>query len=189
MGNRHKIAQYLTQAQEAGIKILPPDIENSKADFSLENGKILVGLKAIRGLRSDLLRQILEIKRPIKSMTDFLWKIDNNLLSADAVGNLIKAGTFDRLAPNRNELLKINKDLVESVKMAGSNLSLFETLEPKVEEEKCQLQLKNQRWKLKRWALVLALIRLLRFKNMLESLMQNDYKFLRVMSKELQLES
>lgn len=136
MGNRHKIAQYLTQAQEAGIKILPPDIENSKADFSLENGKVLVGLKAIRGLRSDLLKQILEIKRPIKSMTDFLWKIDNNLLSADAVGNLIKAGTFDRLAPNRNELLKINKDLVESVKMAGSNLSLFETLEPKVEEEK-----------------------------------------------------
>lgn len=136
MGNRHKIAQYLMQAQEAGIKILPPDIENSKADFSLENGKILVGLKAIRGLRSDLLKQILEIKRPIKSMTDFLWKVDNNLLSADAVGNLIKAGTFDRLAPNRNELLKINKDLVESVKMAGSNLSLFETLEPKVEEEK-----------------------------------------------------
>lgn len=136
IGNRNKIAQYLMQAQEAGIKTLPPDIENSKADFSLENGKILVGLKAVRGLRSDLLKQILEIKRPIKSMTDFLWKIDNNLLSADAIANLIKAGAFDRLAPNRNELLKIDKDLVESVKMAGSNLSLFETLEPKIEEEK-----------------------------------------------------
>lgn len=136
IGNRNKIAQYLMQAQGAGIKTLPPDIENSKADFSLENGKILVGLKAVRGLRSDLLKQILEIKRPIKSMTDFLWKIDNNLLSADAIANLIKAGAFDRLAPNRNELLKINKDLVESVKMAGSNLSLFETLEPKIEEEK-----------------------------------------------------
>lgn len=136
IGNRNKIAQYLMQAQEAGIKTLPPDIENSQADFSLENGKILVGLKAIRGLRSDLLKQILEIKRPIKSMTDFLWKIDNNLLSADGIANLIKAGAFDRLAPNRNELLKINKDLVESVKMAGSNLSLFETLEPKIEEEK-----------------------------------------------------
>lgn len=136
IGNRNKIAQYLMQAQESGIKTLPPDIENSKADFSLENGKILVGLKAVRGLRSDLLKQILEIKRPIKSMTDFLWKIDNNLLSADAIANLIKAGAFDRLAPNRNELLKINKDLVESVKMAGSNLSLFETLEPKIEEEK-----------------------------------------------------
>lgn len=136
IGNRNKIAQYLMQAQKAGIKTLPPDIENSKADFSLENGKILVGLKAVRGLRSDLLKQILEIKRPIKSMTDFLWKIDNNLLSADAIANLIKAGAFDRLAPNRNELLKINKDLVESVKMAGSNLSLFETLEPKIEEEK-----------------------------------------------------
>lgn len=136
IGNRNKIAQYLMQAQETGIKTLPPDIENSKADFSLENGKILVGLKAVRGLRSDLLKQILEIKRPIKSMTDFLWKIDNNLLSADAIANLIKAGAFDRLAPNRNELLKINKDLVESVKMAGSNLSLFETLEPKIEEEK-----------------------------------------------------
>ena len=136
IGNRNKIAQYLMQAQEAGIKTLSPDIENSKADFSLENGKILVGLKAVRGLRSDLLKQILEIKRPIKSMTDFLWKIDNNSLSADAIANLIKAGAFDRLAPNRNELLKINKDLVESVKMAGSNLSLFETLEPKIEEEK-----------------------------------------------------
>ncbi len=136
LGNRNKIAQYLMQAQEAGIKILAPDIEKSKADFSIEDGKILVGLRAIRGLRSDLLKQILEIKRPIKSMTDFLWKIDNNLLSADSIANLIKAGAFDRLSPNRNELLNINKDLVESVKMAGSNLSLFETLEPKVEEEK-----------------------------------------------------
>lgn len=136
IGNRNKIADYLMQAQEAGIKTLPPDIEKSKADFSIENGKILVGLKAIRGLRSDLLKQILEIKRPIKSMTDFLWKIDNKLLSSDAIANLIKTGAFDRLDSNRNALLKINKDLVESVKMAGSNLSLFETLEPKAEEEK-----------------------------------------------------
>src|SRR5699024_12502972 len=64
------------------------------------------------------------------------WKVDNNLLSAGSAENLIKAGTVDRLAPNSNELLRINKDLVESVQMAGSNLSLFETLEPKVEEEK-----------------------------------------------------
>src|SRR5699024_12740555 len=54
MGNRHKIAQYLTQAQEAGIKILPPDIENSKADFSLENGKVLVGLKRSEEHTSEL---------------------------------------------------------------------------------------------------------------------------------------
>ena len=50
-------------------------------------------------------------------MTDFLWKIDNNLLSADAIANLIKAGAFDRLAPNRNELLKINKDGLSKIKV------------------------------------------------------------------------
>ena len=175
------------QAQEAGIKTLPPDIENSKADFSLENGKILVGLKAVRGLRSDLLKQILEIKRPIKSMTDFLWKIDNNLLSADAIANLIKAGAFDRLAPNRNELLKINKDLVESVKMAGSNLSLFETLEPKIEEEKMPTAAEKSAMEVEAMGFSTGINPIIAVQNMLESITQKDCRLLKTMNRGLQL--
>lgn len=125
-GNKAQI--YIMNAQEANIKILPPDINASQIDFTLKNQQILVGLKAIKGLRADFVRSIVNLPKPIKSLSDFLRKIDPKFLQLDAIKALIKAGCFDQLEENRNLLLANAPDLIENVQLTGQNLSLSEIL-------------------------------------------------------------
>ena len=131
LGNRNKVNSFLTQVQSLGIKVKGPDINEASKEFTLKNNQIIVGFRAIRGLRNDLIDEILQLKKPVKSLSDFLLKIDPKFLSQDAIDNLIKVGVFDSLEANRNNLLAISSDLVDTVKMSGNNTSLFETLEPK----------------------------------------------------------
>ncbi|MCZ0847892.1 DNA polymerase III subunit alpha, partial [Brevibacillus laterosporus] len=100
-----KAQDYIMQAQEANIKILPPDINHSSLEYALKNKQILVGLKAIKGLRVDFAREIADNTKPYKSLNDFLRRIDPKFLQADAIKALIMAGAFDGLEKNRNELL------------------------------------------------------------------------------------
>ena len=130
LGNRNKINDYLTFAQEAGIKVLSPLINESSADFTLKDNKILVGLRAVKGLRNDFVGEITSKKRKYKSLRDFLLDIDSKYLNVDSIMNLIKAGAFDHLGQNRQELIKNAPDLIATVKMSGHNPTLFETLEP-----------------------------------------------------------
>lgn len=131
IGDKNKVYSFFMEAQDAGIKILPPDINKSEKDFSLLNGQILVGFRAIKGLRRDFVDQISNIERPVKSLADFLIKVDSKYLNQSAIDSLIKAGVFDNINENRNSLLATSKDLIDTVKMAGNNETLFETLEPK----------------------------------------------------------
>ncbi|GAA3629668.1 DNA polymerase III subunit alpha [Lactobacillus hamsteri] len=126
--SRLKAQSYIMQAQEAGIRILNPDINHSKLDFSLENGKILVGLKAIKGIRVDFLQEIVSLKKPFKSLDDFLRKIDAKYLQLEPIQTLIMAGCFDQINDNRNELLANCKDIIENIQLTGQNLSLSESL-------------------------------------------------------------
>ena len=128
--DRIKCADYLNQAEQANITIQVPDINQSHKSYQYLNGKILVGLNAIKGIRRDFIAQI-EENAPYQSLTDFLRRLDLKFLSLDAVQNLFKAGCFDKLATNRLSLLKSRPQLIESVKMASGNLALFHALEPK----------------------------------------------------------
>lgn len=123
-----KAQNYILEAQNEGIKILPPDINKSGIDFKLEDGKILVGLRAIKGLRNDFIKEIVSLKKPITSLSDFLRKISLKFLQVDSIKTLIMAGCFDQIEKNRNELLLNCKDLVENVQLTGQNLSLSESL-------------------------------------------------------------
>ncbi|MBD5431017.1 MAG: DNA polymerase III subunit alpha [Lactobacillus sp.] len=123
-----KVESYIMQAQEAGIQILTPDINHSSVDFTLDKGRILVGLKAIKGLRTDFVKIIPTLDRPFKSLDDFLRRIDPKYLQLDPINNLIKAGCFDTLNENRNELLANSKDLIENIQLTGQNLSLSQSL-------------------------------------------------------------
>lgn len=116
------------ELQKNGIPILPPDINHSELDFKLYQGKILVGLKAIKGLRNDFIKQIVNLKRPFKSLDDFLRKIDSKYLQEEAIKALIMAGCFDSIDKNRNKLLANCKELIENVQLTGQNLSLAKGL-------------------------------------------------------------
>lgn len=126
--NKVKAQSYIMNAQEAGVKILPPSINQSKRDFTLRQGRILVGLKAIKGLRADFVTEIVSLKKPFKSLTDFLRRIEPKFLQEDAIKSLIMAGCFDQLEPNRRQLLANLTDLIENIQLTGNNLSLSESL-------------------------------------------------------------
>ncbi|MDF7638862.1 DNA polymerase III subunit alpha [Lactobacillus sp. ESL0791] len=126
--NKVKAQGYIMRAQAANVRILAPDINKSAYDFTVNNKKILVGLRAIKGLRNDFLHEIVALKKPIKSLLDFLRKINPKYLQTDAIKLLIMAGCFDQIDNNRNKLLLNCQDLVENVKLTGQNISLSESL-------------------------------------------------------------
>lgn len=128
IGNRTKMQNYVIEAQNAEIRILPPEINHADVSFTLVNGQIITGLRAIKGLRIDMINEIVNKKRPFKSFTDFLRQLDPKFLQTDAIKSLIMAGCFDQMEPNRNMLLSSCEDIIENVKLTGQNLSLSESL-------------------------------------------------------------
>lgn len=123
-----KAQGYIMQAQEVGVRILPPDINHSQLNYTLRDGKILVGLKAIKGLRIDFAKEIAANTKPYKSFNDFLRKIDVKFLQVDSIEALIMAGAFDEIEDNRNELLINCKDIIANVQLTGQNMSLSKIL-------------------------------------------------------------
>ena len=123
-----KAQDYIMHAQEANIKILPPDINYSSLEYTLKDKKILVGLKAIKGLRVDFAKEIADNTTPYKSLNDFLRRIDPKFLQVDAIKALIMAGAFDQLEKNRNELLINCDEIIANVQLTGQNISLSEIL-------------------------------------------------------------
>ncbi|BDR60451.1 DNA polymerase III subunit alpha [Lactobacillus xylocopicola] len=129
-GNRLKINDYIMRAQGTGVKILPPDINRSSLDYQVGNGHILVSLRAIKGVRLDFLDQIVKVRKQkaFSSFSDFLRRVDPKFIQPKVIQAMIKAGCFDRIANNRNELLENSQEIIENVELTGQNLTLSKSL-------------------------------------------------------------
>ncbi len=104
INNSEKISKYLSLAHEMGIKILPPDINKSEAEFTVENNAIRIGLQAIKNVGLEAVQEIIR-KRPYMSFQEFCQKVDTHKINKKTMEYLIKAGAFDSLEPNRAKLL------------------------------------------------------------------------------------
>ena len=129
-GNHLKINDYIMRAQNAGVKILAPDINRSAIDYRLVDGQILVGLRDIKGLRNDFLKEIIQKRhdRPYQDFEDFLRRVDQKYLKIKMIQPMIKAGCFDEFNANRNELLQNSPEIIENIELTGNNLTLSESL-------------------------------------------------------------
>lgn len=98
--NYGKIAKAIGDMQHRGIKIALPDINTARFGFSPDkaNNQIIFGLKGINSVGDDIVSQIIA-SRPYASLADFCSK--NAALGPKIVINLIKAGCFDSLQPDR----------------------------------------------------------------------------------------
>ena len=107
LGNADKIAEYIAEANRAGIRVLPPDINRSMLDFHVSDKDITFGLLALKNVgRQFVDRLILErIDRPFSSFSDFLDRMSDGDLNRRMVESLIKAGAFDSLGVYRSRLL------------------------------------------------------------------------------------
>lgn len=100
-----KLHMYVREANELGIQILPPSINNSNAYFIVENKDIRIGLMAIKGIGYETVREIVTARkeRPFRDLFDFCLRTRN--IKRNVLETLILAGTFDDTYDNRATLL------------------------------------------------------------------------------------
>jgi DNA polymerase-3 subunit alpha len=106
--NSDKVAQYVTDARHLGIDVLPPDINESRSDFTPVGEVIRFGLYGIKNVGDAAVDHILRERErggAFKDLYDFCRRIDTTLVNRRALEHLIKSGAFDRLG-DRSDLLR-----------------------------------------------------------------------------------
>jgi DNA polymerase III subunit alpha len=111
LGNTDRLAALKQEAERAGTRILPPDINCSLADFSVErceDGKLAIryALAAIKKVGLVAMQAVVEARgdKPFADLTDFAARVDPRQLNRMQIEHLVKAGAFDRMEPNRARL-------------------------------------------------------------------------------------
>lgn len=110
-----KIAQAVAECKRLNLRVLPPDINKSESDFTIENKvNIRFGLTAIKNVGHAAIKSILDarFKRIFKSFEDFCFRVDLGPVNKKTVESLIKAGAMD-LFGNRASLLIIYPQILE----------------------------------------------------------------------------
>jgi len=93
--DQDKIALYLSDCRRMGIKMLPPDINKSKREFTLDKGAIRFGLGAVKNLGDAALDKIIS-NQPYKDIYDLVYKTHLNKAALETLarsGCLLPFGT------------------------------------------------------------------------------------------------
>ena len=131
--NIDEIKNYISYAKEEGIKVLPPDINESVGYFSVKNNSIRYGLAAIKGIGIAAIESITterEKNGRYLSFENFVSRCESKVLNKRLVENLIYAGAFDSFGKNRAQLIAIYDELIDRVMIIAKQresdqLSLF----------------------------------------------------------------
>ena len=109
LDNTPKVTEYIAECRELGIRLLPPDINASDADFTVENGDLRFGLVAIKGVGRGFIQALMrerEIGGPFTAFDEFCRRMNGHDLNRRAVESLIRAGCFDRMGYKRKALMQ-----------------------------------------------------------------------------------
>jgi DNA polymerase-3 subunit alpha len=107
LGNTDKLAGFKGECVRLGIPVLPPDINRSDVRFSVDEGKVRYALAAVRNVGEGAMAAVVaerEKRGPFKSLADFAGRLDGNAVNKRLIENLVKAGAFDSIEPNRNKV-------------------------------------------------------------------------------------
>ena len=96
-----KVYKYSTELQSMGLKLLPPDINESDDGFTPMEEAVRFGLNAIKGIGSSSVHSIMEARKSgqFTSIFDFATRVDQGSVNRRALESLITAGAFDSLIP------------------------------------------------------------------------------------------
>ncbi len=108
LGNTDRLAALREEATRSGIQILPPDINRSGADFTVErtgDGSLAIryALAAVKKVGFAAMQALTEARgdTPFADLADFAARVDPRQLNRMQLENLVRAGAFDALEPNR----------------------------------------------------------------------------------------
>ena len=109
LGNADKIYSLIVEAKAKGIEILPPSIEKSLRQFTVEKGAIRMGLSAIKNVPALFLTQLLSLRKQypqaFQNLFDMAVCLSGTHFKRKALEPLIYAGALDGFGKNRSILL------------------------------------------------------------------------------------
>ncbi len=114
-----KLVEYLDEAKKLGIGVLPPDVNESRVDFTVVGDDIRFGLAAIKGAGDGAVRGIIEAREQggrFEDLFDFVKRMDLRSINRKVFEALIKCGALDGLPGNRAQQLDA---LETALEMAG----------------------------------------------------------------------
>jgi len=106
MGDTDKTYKNIADCRERGIRILPPDVNESRESFTVAGDTIRFGLGAVRGVGGKAIEVILAVReQPFSSFSDFCRRVRGLVINKRVVESLIQCGAFDSLGVTRSRLL------------------------------------------------------------------------------------
>ncbi len=108
MEKTDKIVQYMEESRAMGLRVEPPDVNVSGAQFTVVGDAIHFGLAAIKNVGGSAIESIVASRReagPFTSLEDFSGRVDLRLVNRRVIDSLVKAGAFDSLKQSRAGLL------------------------------------------------------------------------------------
>ena len=145
--NPGKVSEYILTCRSMGIKILPPDINEGEAGFSVSGGSIRYALTAIKGVGRPVIDQVTaerEARGPFLSIQDFVTRMANSEVNKRTVENFIKSGTFDGLGGTRKQFMSVFVQMMDAQQHNKKNnlagqMSLFDLVD---EEDKGEFEIR-----------------------------------------------
>lgn len=113
-----KISEYIAEAKEMGIRVLPPDVNSSEDGFSVSGEDIRFGLAAIKNVGRAFMRQLVEERQAngsYVSLMDFCERLYDKELNRRALESMIQAGAFDSMGFHRSQMLAVYERVVDAV--------------------------------------------------------------------------
>lgn len=117
-----KVAEYIGECRELGIRLLPPDVNASDADFTVAGRDIRFGLVAIKNIGEKFIRLLMaerEENGPFTGFEEFCRRMAGKELNRRAVESLVRSGAFDSLGGTRKSLMQGMDKVLESVAAEG----------------------------------------------------------------------
>jgi DNA polymerase-3 subunit alpha len=116
MDNTDKVVKFINECRELGIKILPPDVNESRSAFCVVKKNIRFGLAAVKNVGEAAVKEIISCREnsgPFPSLFDFTNRVDLRIVNRRVVESLIKCGAFDSTGAHRAQLMHVLDEAIE----------------------------------------------------------------------------
>ena len=134
MDSSSKVAMYIRECKKMGIGLMPPDVNEGYANFSVSEGNIRFGLSSIKNVGKNTVDALVEEREKggrYKSLTEFIRRLSTYDVNKRCLESLIRSGAFDNLGGKRSQyvlLFPLVQNSLGHIKktVARDQLSLFD---------------------------------------------------------------
>jgi DNA polymerase-3 subunit alpha len=114
------VVKYIGECKEMGIRVEPPDVQTSGAQFTPHGDAIRFGLAAVKNVGGNAIESILKARTEVggrfKSFWEFCEKVDLRVMNSRVIQSLIKAGALDSLGGRASLMKAVDKAMERAQK-------------------------------------------------------------------------